>query len=591
MDVKTPYDFSGYATKFGIKCDDGRTIRKGAFRHQDGAKIPLVYMHVHDDPTNVIGHAILENRDDGVYAYAYLNAGEKAVASKELVLHGDINAFSIYANKLQKRGSEVIHGVIREVSLVLAGANSEALIDDFSIAHGANEDGDEAVIYHGTADLIVPDDNESETPPEEGSKKPEPEEVVQHAASTKSMTVQEIVDSMTEEQRTVLYAMVGTALEEGGTVQQSAIDNDEGGSMKHNVFEQGEEKKEVLTHDAMKEIIDQIPRYGSLKESIIQHGITDMELLFPEFKDATGNNGAPTFISREMGWVNTVLTRVHRTPFSRIKSTFADITEDEARAKGYIKGAQKKDEVFSILRRTTTPTMIYKRQKFDRQDMLEIIDFDFLGWLFREMDMMLREELARAVLVGDGRLASSEDKIPETNIRPIWTDEDLFTIKALVDTTTATTPELVAKAFRAAVIKSRSEYKGSGNPTLYLSEGALADLLLLDDGIGRPLYATEEQLRAALRVSNIVTVPILENLTRQTAGGASRKLEGIIVNLQDYNIGTNRGGEITRFDDFDIDHNKMTYLIETYVSGAMIRPYSAIAIESGAPETEPSPVG
>lgn len=574
------FDFSGWATRNDLKCSDGRIIRKDAFKSNDGQKVPLVWNHQHSDPNEVLGHAVLENRDEGVYAYCKFNDTESGRTAKLLVQHGDVNALSIYANQLKQQGPNVMHGNIRELSLVLAGANPGAFIESI-IKHGEESD-EEGIIYTGENITL------SHSEPAEEPKKSEEEEL-KHADNKKEdtkvaeepkknegeETVADVFNTLNEKQKTVVYAMIGQALEDNN--------NSEGGDeeMKHNVFDKDTENQEnVLSHDAMETIIADGKRYGSLKESFLAHaeeyGIKEIETLFPEPKSL---NNPPEFIKREMGWVQKVMSGVHHTPFSRIKSSFADITEDDARAKGYIKGKLKKEEVFSLLKRTTTPTTIYKRQKLDRDDVIDITDFDVVAWLKSEMRMMLDEEIARAILVGDGRLASSDDKINESNIRPIWKDEDLYNIKATIEVDAAATPDQKAKAAIRAIIKSRKNYKGSGNPALYTTEDFLTDCLLLEDMNGRVIYDTEEKLRTALRVSSIITVPVMEGLTRKDDEGNDLDLLGIIVNLNDYNVGADKGGAINMFDDFDIDYNQQKYLIETRCSGALIKPFSAISIE------------
>lgn len=574
------FDFSGWATRNDLKCSDGRIIRKDAFKSNDGQKVPLVWNHQHSDPNEVLGHAVLENRDEGVYAYCKFNDTESGRTAKLLVQHGDVNALSIYANQLKQQGPNVMHGNIRELSLVLAGANPGAFIESI-IKHGEESD-EEGIIYTGENITL------SHSEPAEEPKKSEEEEL-KHTDDKKEdtkvaeepkknegeETVADVFNTLNEKQKTVVYAMIGQALEDNN--------NSEGGDeeMKHNVFDKDTENQEnVLSHDAMETIIADGKRYGSLKESFLAHaeeyGIKEIETLFPEAKSL---NNPPEFIKREMGWVQKVMSGVHHIPFSRIKSSFADITEDDARAKGYIKGKLKKEEVFSLLKRTTTPTTIYKKQKLDRDDMIDITDFDVVAWLKSEMRMMLDEEIARAILVGDGRLASSDDKINESNIRPIWKDEDLYNIKATIEVDAAATPDQKAKAAIRAIIKSRKNYKGSGNPALYTTEDFLTDCLLLEDMNGRVIYDTEEKLRTALRVSAIVTVPVMEGLTRKDDEGNDLDLLGIIVNLNDYNVGADKGGAINMFDDFDIDYNQQKYLIETRCSGALIKPFSAISIE------------
>jgi HK97 family phage prohead protease len=561
------FDFSGWATRNNLKCSDGRTIIKDAFKDNDGQTVPLVWNHQHSDPLNVLGHALLENRNEGVYAYCKFNDTESGKNAKLLVEHGDVSALSIYANQLKQQGSNVLHGAIRELSLVLAGANPGAFIDSV-IRHGdiSNE---EAIIYTGENIALYHVDEDKEDKPEDKkeetkSEKKEDEE-----------TVADVFETLNEKQKTVVYAMIGQALEETNN------DDSKGGTkeMKHNIFDkEDKEQKDVLSHSDMKAIFNDVKRYGSLRDSAIAHGIEDIEYLFPDAKNVTNT---PVFISRDQGWVSDVMNGTHHTPFSRIKSIFADITEDEARAKGYIKGDLKKDEVFSLLKRTTTPTTIYKKQKLDRDDVIDITDFDVVAWLKTEMRMMLDEEIARAVLVGDGRNAAADDKISELNIRPIWTDDDLYTIKTPVVVTPDSTADQRAKAFIRACIKSRKNYKGSGSPTLYTTEDMLTDCLLMEDGVGRIIYDSVDKLATAIRVKKIVTVPVMEGLFRSVSGLTLTPvpLLGIIVNMVDYNIGADKGGAVNMFDDFDIDYNAQKYLIETRCSGALVKPYSAIALE------------
>lgn len=556
------YDFSGWATRNNLRCSDGRTIMKDAFKHNDGQTVPLVWNHQHNDPLNVLGHALLENRDEGVYAYCTFNETESGKNAKLLIEHGDVSALSIYANQLKQQGSNVIHGAIREVSLVLAGANPGAFIDSV-MRHGEESD-DEAIIYTGEDISLFHTDEKKDKPVDEKSEDEE--------------TVADVFNTLTEKQKTVVYAMIGQALEEKEESEDNNNDDSKGGSkvMKHNVFDKEDTTQmDVLSHSDLEAIFADAKRYGSLKDSVLAHGIEQIDYLFPDAKTVTDT---PYFIQRDMGWVQKVMKSVHHTPFSRIKSIFADITEEDARAKGYIKGNLKKDEVFSLLKRTTTPTTIYKKQKLDRDDVVDIVDFDVVAWLKSEMRVMLDEEIARAVLVGDGRLNSSDDKINEQNIRPIWTDADLYTIKAPVTVAANATADEKAKAFIRAAIKSRKNYKGSGEPTLYTTEDVLTDCLLMEDTTGRVIYDSVSKLATALRVKEIVTVPVMENLSR-VDNGTTYTLMGIIVNLTDYNIGADKGGAVNMFDDFDIDYNAQKYLIETRCSGALIKPYSAIALE------------
>ena len=561
------FDFSGWATRVNLKCSDGRTIMKDAFKSNDGQIVPLVWNHQHDDPNEVLGHALLENRDEGVYAYCKFNDTESGKTAKLLVQHGDVNALSIYANQLKQNMANVIHGNIREVSLVLAGANPGAFIDSV-IKHGEEID-EEAIIYTGEElEICHADDKEEEKTLAENSEK----------------SIKEVFDTFTEEQKNAVYTLVGAALQTDNEEDNDNEDDEGGTEMKHNVFDNDDNHENTLTHDAMTAIINDGKRFGSLKESFLAHaeeyGIKQIDYLFP---DAKNLNTPPEFIKRDTGWVSKVINGTHHTPFSRIKSVFADITEDDARAKGYIKGKLKKEEVFSLLKRTTTPTTIYKKQKLDRDDAIDITDFDVVSWLKSEMRMMLDEEIARAILVGDGRLSSSDDKINEQNIRPIWTDADLYTIKSIVPATASATGEDTAKEFIKAVIRSRKNYKGSGNPTLFTTEDVVTDCLLVEDGVGRRIYNSVNDLATALRVKEIVTVEVMEGLTRSTSDGGknyTNTLMGIIVNLSDYNVGADKGGAINMFDDFDIDYNQQKYLIETRCSGALIKPYSAIALET-----------
>lgn len=549
------YDFSGWATRANLKCSDGRIIMKDAFKDDDGRKVPLVWNHRHDDPSEVLGHALLENREDGVYAYCTFNDSANGKLGKMLVEHGDVSALSICANKLKQVGSQVMHGVIREVSLVLAGANPGASIEDV-ISHG--DDGEEAIIYTG-------------------------EEIsLEHAEDSSDKTVQDVIDSMTEEQQRVMYALIGSA--SMAQEETDEEDNSTGGSeeMKQNVFDTQNEQdmSGVLMHsdgtavtvEEVGQIFKDAKRYGSLKDSCLQHGIDQVDYLFPDDRNLTTQ---PGFISRNMDWVTEVMNTVHHTPFSRIKSMFADITEEDARAKGYIKGKMKKEEFFSLLKRTTGPTTVYKKQKMDRDDIIDITDFDVVTWLKAEMRMMLNEELARAYLIGDGRLASSDDKIDENCIRPIAMDEDLFTVHETVTVATAATDDDKAQALIRSVIKARKQYKGSGNPVFFTTEDMLTDMLLLTDGVGRDLYTDEAALARKIRARKIVTVPVMEGVN----GKSGSPLVGILVNMADYNVGADRGGAVNMFDDFDIDYNQQKYLIETRCSGALTVPYSAIAFE------------
>ena len=569
------YDFAGYATRYGVPCADGRIIDKTAFLQNNGKKVPLVYNHQHNDISNVLGHAFLECREDGVYAYGYFNDTDRGVEAKNQVIHGDLDSLSIWANRLQESGNpprkHVAHGDIKELSLVLAGANPGAFIEEI-VAH-SDEEGYEAFIYSGDSIEL----NHSEGGAE---KENEPMADTNKEQEPESKSAKEVFDEMTEEQKQVAIAIAGQAVEEAlkeHGIDPEKDDDDEGGEeMGHSCFDNTGEDTNVLSHDDMVTIVKEAEKTGRMSDAFLAHGIENIEYLFP---DAQTINGAPDFIKRNDEWVNDVMNNVHHTPFSRIKSVFADITEDDARAKGYIKGKLKKEEVFSLLKRTTTPQTIYKKQKIDRDDYIDIVDLDVVAWIKTEMRMMLDEEIARAILVGDGRLSSSDDKISEDHIRPIWTDADLYTIKASIDITKDSTSAEIAKAFIVEAIRSRVQYKGSGSPTLYAPDTIITECLLLEDKNGRMIYDTLDKLATVLRVSKIVTVPVMENLAR-TKETFTYKLLGIIVNLKDYNVGADKGGAVNMFDDFDIDYNAMKYLIETRCSGAMIKPYGAIAIET-----------
>lgn len=575
------YDFSGWATRNDLKCADGRTIRRDAFKHNDGDVVPLVWNHQHDDPFNCLGQATLENKPEGVYAYCSFNNSESGKQARELVMHGDVKALSIYANHLSqnKRTGDVFHGDIKEVSLVLAGANPGALIEDI-IQHSDDDDGDEqAIIYAGGAfDLEI---RHSDIPKEEPMN---PDEKLIHAdpepaeENDTEETIGDILSTLNEKQMNAVYAIVGQALEDGGATDDE-YDEEGDTEVKHNIFDNDTaDQSNVLQHADMEAILADGKRYGSLRESALAHGIDGIDTLFPEPKNL---NTPPDWITRKMDWVSKVMSGVHHTPFSRIKSMYADLTADEARAKGYIKGKLKKEQVFTLLKRTTTPTTIYKKQKLDRDDVIDITDFDVVAWLKTEMRFMLDEEIARAILVGDGRDGSSDDKINEMNIRPIWTDSDLYTIKATVPKKAGATEDDMAKAFIRTAIKSRKDYRGSGEPVLFTTEDMITNCLLLEDTTGRVIYDSIDKLRTVLRVREIIAVPVMEGLTRTDADDSKvHSLMGIIVNLNDYNVGADKGGAVNMFDDFDIDYNAQKYLIETRCSGAMIKPYAAIAIES-----------
>ena len=617
-----PYDFAGWATVNNVKCTDGRTIRKNAFAENDGETVPLVFQHQHNDPENVLGHCLLENRDEGVYCYGWFNRNPKAQATKESLGNGDLDALSIYANQLVQHGGDVVHGQIREVSIVLTGANKMARIENLTFAHSDgtyDTDDEEALICMGEDSIVELSHGESDEEDE-------------------SMDFDEILAGMTEEQQALVQAayeqgQLDTIDELSDEAAEEELEDEEDdeledeedelededdeefdpedydeededeeyeddaeydealtqsmfggyGGMKHNIFE-GEESNvqgNTLSHAETEAIFSDAKKSGSLRESVLAHtaeyGIDQIDWLFPDYKNL---NNPPEFIKRDTGWVAGVMGAVHHTPFSRIKSMFADITEDEARALGYIKGNRKKEEVFTLLKRTTDPQTVYKKQKLDRDDVIDITDFDVVAWIKGEMRMMLDEEIARAILIGDGRQADSEDKISELHIRSIWKDDDLFSIKVKV---TAEDNVAHAKSIIKKIIKARAQYRGSGNPNFYTTESVLTEMLLLEDGIGHFLYPTKQALATALRVNDIITVPVFEQAgTRSETVGMTTKtydLLGIIVNLKDYNVGADKGGSINMFDDFDIDYNQQKYLIETRCSGALTKPYSAIVLE------------
>lgn len=604
MSIKSDYDFSGWATRNDITCSDGLTIRQDAFKDCDGLEVPLVYMHDHKDVDNVLGHALLENREDGVYCYGKFNEDtDNGMKAKALVAHGDITSLSIYANQLVKRGKDVLHGAIREVSLVLAGANPGATIDFPVLQHsdGTYEDvEDEAIISfqqpfrlsyemnelaHAMEEEDDDEDYEDEELDDEDGEEDDDE-----------LTVEDVMNTLDEDQQELLEGMMQAAYEKGvedasGEGNEESEDGDdeveqsnfyeEGDTIMHkNVFER-EDDYSVLQHgmdaETASAILNDAKNNGqSLKATSLAHSIEDIDWLFPEAKAASAT---PEWIKRDTGWVAGVLSGVHHTPYSRIKSHFADIREDEARARGYIKDEYKKEEVFSLLKRTTTPQTIYKKQKLDRDDIIDITDFDVVAWIKAEMRMMLDEEIARAIMIGDGRLASSEDKINEQHIRPIWKDDELYSVKVKVTYAAGADDNAKAQANIKALIKNRKLYKGSGNPKFYTTEDVLADMLLITDTTGRFIYESVQNLANKLRVSEIVTVPVFDNQTRQ-ADGKTYQLLGIMVNLNDYNVGADRGGAVNMFDDFDIDYNKEVYLIETRISGALTVPFSALVLET-----------
>ena len=553
------YDFSGWATRNDLRCADGRTIRHGAFADNDGARVPLVWMHQHNESTNVLGHADLENRNEGVYAYCTFNDTPSGENAKALVAHGDVNALSIYANQLKEKNGDVYHGNIREVSLVLAGANPGAMIDQIAFAHG-EEDFGEAVIYNDdviehSADTEGDDVEDEEKQGSNGSKK----------------TIGDVFNTLNDEQKTVVYAIIGEALEQMKTGKGADDDDDEGDDedMKHNLFDAEDEfDNDVLMHDAMDTIISDGKRFGSLKESFIQHadeyGISNIDWLFPDARNI--NDGAPQFITRQPDdWVKTVMSGVHHTPFSRIKMMFADLREDDARAKGYAQKAKiKKEEVFGLVKRSIEPTTIYKKQKLDRDDIVDITDFDVISWLKGEMRSMLDEEIARAILFGDGRLSSAEDKIDETKIIPIVKEASLYLITQTLSAS-YTTKDLIT-----AAVRGQNDYEGSGNTTMFVANSVVTDMLLLEDTQGHRMYKDVHELALACSVNKICKVP-------DTIIPSGIKM--VIVDLKDYNVGADKGGSVNMFDDFDIDYNQQKYLIETRCSGALTKPFSAIVVK------------
>lgn len=605
------FDFSGWATRNNLKCTDGRIICRDAFKDNNSDVVPLIWQHDHSTPSSVIGHALLENREDGVYAYCSVNDTRAGIDALKAVKHGDLEALSIYANGLTQNGPNVIHGNIREVSLVMHGANPGAYIDNI-IAHsdGSESYGEEGFIFndemvdtetvwylcHGAQpDTYFLSHEDEDEDPEDYEE--EDDEELEHADSDDEKTIKDVFDAMTEEQKMVVYFMVGEAMKE--KEGKSATTNKEDESeMKHNVFDNSDSYKginsadpnviqhgEELRAETSAMFSEAFKKQVSLRDTILQHaatyGIDDIDFLFPDAKTLTNE---PEFISRNMDWVSTFLNGVKRSPFSRIKTIFADITEDAARAKGYVKGALKIEEVFKLLKRITNPTTVYKKQALDRDDAVDITSFDVAAYMRKEMRIMLNEEIATACLIGDGRdpVTQARDKIDEDCIRPIYTDADLYSIKVAVAVGQSDTDEAKAKNLIKAVIKARKNYKGSGNPIFFCTEDILSDLLLVEDGIGRRLYRTKEELATALLCRSIETVEAMANKTRTVGEGAAavvHTLAGIMVNPIDYVIGADKGGEINTWDDFDIDYNKMKYLMETRCSGCLVKPYSAMVVE------------
>ena len=591
------YDFSGYVTKNDLRCSDGRVIRQGAFADCDGKTVPLVYQHDHNNIDQVLGHVMLENRNDGVYGYCSLNDTPQGQVAKELVKHGDVVSMSIYANRLRQNGQDVVHGIIREVSLVLAGANPGACIDNIQFAHadGFETVDDEAIIYNGLNDgLLMHDDTDDEEEYVEEENLPMDEEEdemdeyeMEHADGEE--TLADWYKGLSKEDQDNVAALVGLSVaaaideedDDKGNAQHDAFDDYyfEGEAMKHNVFDAESGETSVLTHSDMTNIISEAKRSGSLREAAmeylndnasLEHGITDIDILFPEAQMVGGQT--PGFVQRRMEWVGQVMGAVHKSPFARIKSNAANITMEEARASGYIKGNQKVEEQFTVLKRTTDPQTIYKLQKLDRDDIVDITDFDVVAWMKGEMRMMLDEEIARAILFGDGRSAASNDKIHESHIRPVWTDDEVYAEHTVLASSTSTTDII------DAIIRAKKGYKGSGRPVMYIGTDLLTEMRLLKDGDGYRRYKNDQELADDLRVSKIVEVELMDGMTR-TVNGVTRTLGCIIVNLVDYNLGANKGGEVTLFDDFDLNFNKYEYLIETRCSGALYQPKSALVIE------------
>lgn len=624
------WDFSGWATKTGLKCSDGRTILKGAFKHCDGKTVPLIWNHRHNDPSEVLGHALLEDRDGDIYAYCSFNDSENGQNAKELVEHGDIVSLSIYANQLTQSSKtppcDVIHGTIREVSLVLAGANPGAFIDNVVLAHGEMID-DEAEIYHDEDEglyLYHAEDDESDEEDDETigdildtlndkqkaavglliddvMKKQggaDTDEAVKHAdeddedskEDDSEETIGDIIKTLSPKQRKAVEAIIGLAIMDKNSDKEEE-------EVKHNAFDTYENEGLTLSHSDLEQIFKDGKRLGSLKAAVeenlengvlahavtdrngdtVTYGIADIDYLFP---DARTINNTPDFIQREQGWVKKVINGTHHTPFSRVKSLYANITMDEARAKGYTKGKRKAEEVFSLLKRETTPQTIYKKQKLDRDDIIDITDFDVVAWIKGEMRLMLEEEIARAILIGDGRNAISDDKISEEHVRPVFNDDDLYTVKVPVTVAEGATDAVKAKALLEAAITSRKLYKGSGNLTFFTTEDWLSKILLLEDGIGHKFFKTEAEIATALRVKEIVTVEVMEGQKLPiTESNVTTQYDfiGVMVNLNDYNVGADKGGQTSFFDDFDIDYNQQKYLYETRMSGALIKPYSALS--------------
>ena len=613
MEEKQTFDFSGWATRNDVKCSDGRIIRSGAFKHNDGQTVPLVWNHNHSEPTNVLGHALLQNRKEGVYAYCSFNNTLEGQNAKELVRHGDINSLSIYANHLKQQGCDVMHGTIREVSLVLAGSNPGALIENVMVH--SEDDSADAIIFNASENLVI--DAEFEHSDESSDEKTvqevfdtlteeqktavylligqavkdakegktESEDVEHSDESSDDKTIQEVFDTLTEEQKTVVYALVALATENAkkGDTQEEIKE------MKQNAFDTTENGQEnVIAHSDIIATIESAKQTGSLREEFkklcLAHSIDNIDVLFP---DAKAISKQPAVINQDTAWVDYVMGKVHHTPFSRVKMLAFDITGENARARGYIKGQKKEEEVLSALSRETSPQTVYKVQKMDRDDIVDITDIDVIAWLKQEMRGKLNEELARAFLIGDGRSASSKDKIQPAHIRPILGDDSTYVISKTLTRGNKSDTQF-AKGFIASAIKARKEYKGSGNPTLFCTEDLLTDMLLIEDRNERFIYDTMDKLKTTLRVRDIITVPVFDGHVREVSG-EQRKLMGIFVNLNDYTVGADKGGAVTMFDDFDINYNKYEYLIETRCSAAMTQPYGAITFEEVLPQETPAP--
>lgn len=595
------YDFSGWATRNNIECSDGRTIMKDAFKGNDGQKVPLVWNHQHDDPNEVLGHALLENRDEGVYAYCKFNDTESGQTAKSLVLNGDVDKLSIYANKLKSNMNKVIHGCIREVSLVLAGANPGAYIDSVVVHADGAEDEEEGTIYTDEQISVNVEHSENKSEKKEETKMNDNSEIKHAETEAGEKTVQEVFDTLTDEQKEVVYAIIGEAVEEAkndaGDEYEDEGEEEGEENMKHNVFDNDNNREDVLAHsEFVKSAIADAKKYGSMRESFIAHaeeaGLVwnennDFSPLFP---DATNINREPVMVEKDNSWVAKVMAQVKHSPFSRVKNTLGRMDEATARAKGYIKGSKKANIQMAVLNRVTTPTTVYIKNDIDRDDVIDITDFDVVAWQKKEMRKQLDKELALAMLLGDGRDVSDQYKINEQNIRPVVSDDDLYTIKYTVKEgvdyknagTSHSENDSLAKGIIRAALKARKEYKGSGRPTFYTTEDCLTDMLLIEDQNGRVIYDSIDKLATALRVNEIVTIPEME----------SRKdIYGIIVNLNDYTAGADKGGSVNMFDDFDIDYNQMKYLMETRMSGALTQPYSAIVLKKDGASTSNTEIG